>query len=369
LSSRTDDLGPVIAVARATGIGASYDPIPRDLVDRMLTQFYGFSGRLQHIATEKDDTFLLEAASAKYLVKISSPAEALPDIELQTAAMLHVRDTAPDLPVQLPVAGQDGRFEHRLDVVGYAGRVLRVLTFLPGQLLTDARPTPAQVRDIGRTAGRLSRVLHGFTHPRQGRTLIWDLRWFDRMRPLLRHISTERGSAVASSVFEQFNEVVVPALPTLPKQVVHGDFSPYNLLVDPGVPGYVRGVIDFGDVVHTARAFDVAVGMANLLCDDPEDPWAKAVEFVAGYLEVRELSDAELRLLATCAQARVVLRILMAQWRAIEDPGRRDYLLSHSVKDWSHLYLAHAVPTPEITARMQAAAAGRHVPAERSHQS
>lgn len=367
MNAGTDDLASVIAVAKATGISASYDPIPRELVDRMLAERYGLAGALQRIATEKDDTFLLETSPARYLVKISSPAETLPDIQLQTAAMLHVRDAAPDLPVQLPVAGRDGQFEYQVDAAGHTGRVLRVLTYLPGVLLRDAQPTPAQVRDIGRMAGRLSAALRTFGHLRQDRVLIWDLRWFDRMRPLLAHIATEPGAALATQVFERFDADVVPALPRLPKQVVHGDFSPYNLLVDTELPGYVRGVIDFGDVVRTARMFDVAVGMANLLSDDPADPWADAVRFVAGYLEVRQLSELELRVLATCAQARVVLRILMARWRAVEDPARRDYLLSHSVRDWSRLSLANAVPAAEVTAQIRAAAeaADQRTPSER----
>lgn len=356
-----DDLGPVLAVAKATGFGASYDPIQVDLVTQLLTKFYGFSGCLQQIATEKDETFLLTSEDAKYLVKISSPSEAPQDVGFQTAAMLHVRDAAPSLPVQVPVAGKDGRFEYRLEVVGHTNRVLRMLTFLPGQLLADAQPTASQVRNIGCMAGRLSMALSGFSHPRQDRTLIWDLRWFERMRPLLRHVSDERDLAVAKSIFDQFDSIVVPALPTLPRQVIHGDFNRYNLLVESGTPGYVKGVIDFGDVVHTARAFDVAVGMANLLCDNPDDPWEKALQFVDGYLDVRDLFDHELRLLCTSALARLVLRVLIAQWRAIADPTRRDYLLSHSAKDWTHLALAHAVSEHEVTTRIRAVASQQRV--------
>ncbi|WP_051342776.1 phosphotransferase [Pseudonocardia spinosispora] len=354
-AANATDLGPVLAAARATGLGGSYEPMPDALVTEQLEHFHGLTGTVRRIATEKDETFVLSCAQGRYLVKISSPHEALPDIELQTAAMLHVRDAAPGLPVQLPVAGLDGRYGHPLAASGHTGRLLRVLTYLPGGLLADADPAPGEVRDIGRVAARLARVLDGFSHPRQDRTVIWDLTWFDRMRPLLSHISDPADRALADSVFTQFEALVVPRLPELPRQVVHGDFSPYNLLVRRGAPGYVTGVIDFGDVVRTARAFDVAVGMANLLCDDPGDPWAKAVHFVEGYLDERALTEGELALLGVCAKARVVLRVLMALWRAVEDPARRDYLHSHSVKDWTHLHLAHAVPLSETTRRLHAA--------------
>lgn len=348
-----DALQPVLAAAKATGLGVSHTRIPDDLLTRLLLEHYGLCGQPRHIATEKDDTFRLTASDVTYLVKVSSPHEAWPDIDLQTAAMLYLRETAADLPVQLPVPGRDGRFSYLLSLDGHAGRVLRVLTFLPGQLLADEDPTPRQVHQIGRMCGRLSLALREFQHPRQDRTVIWDLRWFGRMRPLLRHLTDPGQCALAQEVFDRFDEAVVPALPRLPRQVVHGDFSPYNLLVAPADTEYVRGVIDFGDVVRTARVFDVAVGMANLLCDDPADPWSKALAFVEGYVEVRALSESERALLWICAQARVVLRILMAQWRAVVDPTRRDYLLSHSVKDWTNLALAHAVSEQQITERIR----------------
>lgn len=361
LSFETDDLAPVLAAAKATGLGVSHTPIPTDRLAALLAEHYGLAGHLRHIATEKDDTFRLSGAEG-YLVKVSSPHEQRADIALQTATMLHLRDSAAELPVQLPVAGRDGRYEYPLRPFGpgtdeHAGRILRVLTWLPGQLLDDAEPTLPQVRAIGRMGGRVAAALRGFSHPRQDRTLIWDLRGFHRMRPLLRHLANGSGErALAEAVFDRFEATVVPALAWLPRQVVHGDFSPYNLVVDPATPGYVRGVIDFGDVVRTARVFDVVVGMANLLCDDPADPWAKAVAFAEGYLSIRPLTEPELSQLWIGAQARVVLRILMARWRAVADPPRRDYLLSHSSRDWTNLRLANAVPETTVTDRLHAAA-------------
>jgi Ser/Thr protein kinase RdoA (MazF antagonist) len=212
------------------------------------------------------------------------------------------------------------------------------------------------VRGIGAMLARLSMALKDFAHPRQDRLLIWDLQRFHRMRPLLDYAGDRASESLARRIFDQFDEIARPALPLLTKQVVHGDFSRYNVLVDDEVPGYVRGVIDFGDVVRTAVVFDIAVGMANLLCADPGDPWDHALQFLGGYLTVRPVADDELAVLAVSAQARLLLRALMARWRAIEDPSRRDYLLSHSETDWSHLALAQAVPEREMTATIRALA-------------
>lgn len=339
--STADDLEPVLTVAKSTGLGVSREPFPESVIHELLARFYGLIGSLHPIPTEKDDTFLLESPGGRHLVKISSPHEEWQDIELQISAMLHVSDINPELPIQRPVPGRDGRLSYRLADVGHPDRVLRLLTYLPGQLLDDADPTGDEVADIGRMAGRVSLALRGFTHPRQERMLIWDLRWFRHMRPLLRHVGAD--APLLIDIFNEFDRLVVPELDRLPSQVVHGDFSPYNVLVESGSPRYVKGVLDFGDVVHTALVFDVAVGMANLLCDNPDNPWEKSMRFLDGYLELRELSELEMSLLTSCAKARVALRMLMANWRAVEDPARRDYLLSHSVRDRANLSLAHAV--------------------------
>lgn len=346
-------------IAAETGLGISPEPLPEDTVAQMLSGCYGLAGSLKRIATEKDDTFLLRSGENDFLVKISSPAEDPDIVNLQTAAMLHIRDRAPDLPVQRPIAGANGAFEFRFSSPGNKERALRVLTFLPGRLLSRARPTASQVRHIGSMLARLSLALSDFTHPRQDRLLIWDLQRFHRMRPLLDYVEDDVNASLARRIFDQFDTHVRPLLPVLTRQVVHGDFSQYNLLVDDEAPGYVKGVIDFGDVVRTAAVFDIAVGMANLLRASPAGPWEAALQFLDGYLSVRQVADDELAVLTVSAQARLLLRALMAQWRAIEDPARRDYLLSHSEKDWFHLALAQAVPEHEVTARIRALAGRR----------
>jgi hydroxylysine kinase len=352
------------AIAAETGLGASAGPVPEEAVAQLLAGYYGLSGQLKRIATEKDDTFLLCAGAGDFLVKMSSPRESLDIVNLQTAAMLHIRDRAPDLPVQVPVAGKDGGVEFPVRIAGSAVRVLRVLTFLPGHLLSRARPSDGQVRDIGSMLARLSIALRDFTHQRQDRLLIWDLQQFHRMRPLLDHVEDKANAALAARIFDQFDGQVRPVLPSLTRQVVHGDFSPFNLLVDDGTPGYVKGVIDFGDVVRTALVFDIAVGMANLLCTGPGGPWSRALQFLDGYLRVRPIATRELAVLAVSVQARLLLRALVTQWQATEDPVRHDYLISHSAKDWSHLALAQQVPGDEVVAQIRAVAKQRQAPPE-----
>jgi Ser/Thr protein kinase RdoA (MazF antagonist) len=168
------------------------------------------------------------------------------------------------------------------------------------------------------------------------------------MRPLLDYVDDEHRRSLTETIFDQFDEKVVPLLDTLTSQVVHGDFSPFNVIVNPDRHEYVTGIIDFGDVVRTPLIFDISVTMANLLGADPGNPWEHALQVVDGYRSIRPLPEQELEALIVSAQARLLLRALITQWRASQFPQRRDYLLSHSKPDWDRLAATAAAPAPKL---------------------
>jgi Ser/Thr protein kinase RdoA (MazF antagonist) len=317
---------------------------------KLLEQSYGLNGTLVRIPTEKDDTFRCRDGEETYLVKVSSPDEDPSIVKLQTACMEHLERTAPELPVQRLVRSLAGA----LDVVVPAGegpfdRILRVMRFMPGELLANHEASAGQLHLVGSSCARLGLALQDFDHPRAERLLLWDLKHFHRMRPLLDHVDEKQKRSLAEDIFDQFDEKVVPLLDSLTSQVVHGDFSPFNVLVDPNGPEYVTGIIDFGDVVRTAVIFDISVTMANLLGADPANPWEHALHVMDGYRSIRPLPDHEFEALTVSAPARLLLRALITQWRASQLPQRRDYLLSHSRADWDRLASTARGPAPKIT--------------------
>jgi Ser/Thr protein kinase RdoA (MazF antagonist) len=94
----------------------------------------------------------------------------------------------------------------------------------------------------------------------------------------------------------------------LERQVVHGDFSPFNLVVQPGLPQFVTGIIDSGDVMRTALILDIAVPMANLIGADEGAPRAGAMAIPGGYRGQHPLPEAHACLVRETALARLLLR-------------------------------------------------------------
>jgi Ser/Thr protein kinase RdoA (MazF antagonist) len=345
-------------VIAESAVALAAEPIDASVVAAMLRRHYGLSGDLIRMATEKDDTFRLDGGSSQHLVKVSPSSEDPEIVDLQTAVLGYLEVSAPALPVQRVARTLGGDRQVRFDDGGRHERVLRVLQFLPGLPMSELGPTAGQALLAGRMLGRVARALRGFAHPRDSRLLVWDIANFHRMPELLATVTSPVHRSLADRVWAEYGEVLVPRLSGLERQVVHADFTPFNVLVDPSAARYVTGVIDFGDTVRTGVVFDVGVGMANLLGVVPSDPWRLPIAFLTGYHSERRIDAGELALVREAALARLLLRPLVLHGRAGQDPDRHAYLVSHSRDDWSRLELALAAPAGETRALLRAAAAG-----------
>lgn len=336
-----------------TAIAAPHSAIDPGLVKRLLIENYGLDGALEPVATEKDDTFRLRA-DVDYIVKCSPASEDPELVDLQTAAMVHLETAAPDVPAQRVIATRVGSREVVIEGTQPYPRVLRVLNYVPGDLLKDGARTADHWRLAGRMLGRLTVAMAGFAHPRDDRKLLWDMGNFHRMPELLGFVDNPADRDLAQRIHDEYLDTVVPRLGALESQVIHGDFSPYNAVVDRGDPEFVTGVIDFGDVVRTRVIFDVAVGMANLIGVDSADPWGDAIAFLGGYLQTRSLSADDVVLLREVALGRLLLRALVVCWRAQGDPDRHAYLVTHAARDWTSLRNAYGEDAQEVRARLRA---------------
>ena len=321
-----------------SGLLSRHERIPAETVLRELREHYGLEGALEAIDTEKDSTFRLRGGERDRLVKVSPPDEPVPVVRCQTDVIDWVERADPGIPVQSVVPALDGS-RHRLlhDRDGRFLGVLRVLDFIPGRMLGETRPTPAQAAEVGAMLARVDVALRGFAHEGLERPMVWDIGRFEVLEPLLDSETDPARRELAAQVFAHYRSRLAPALPRLPAQVIHGDFSAFNAVVDPDGDPFVTGVIDFGDVQRGPVIFDPAVLLANHLLPAPEHPWARAREMLAGYLRVVPLSDEEIELLAVASLARVVMRVLVLNWRMTHVPERADYLRTHAREDWARI--------------------------------
>src|SRR3984957_4526984 len=244
---------------------ATSAPVSCDEAEKFARERYGLDSAATRLTGERDENFKLSCTDGReYVLKIASAAEAPAVTDLPTAALLHVERVDPGFPCPRVLRTRDGltcsRFE---DGAADLRRTARILTFLPGKTLRSSARSSAQRAACGRVAARLGLALRTFTHPAATRPLIWDLRHVGRTVGLLDELGDFPETSTVAALIGAIDARVQAEYGHLRQQVIHNDMNDMNVLVDPCNEDVVVGVIDFGDLVHTALVADVAILAAD----------------------------------------------------------------------------------------------------------
>lgn len=300
-------------------------PMPIEHVLALVRQHYGFEPRATRLTGERDENFRLTADDgAEYVLKIANPAENPGETDLQTAALLHIETTDPALPCPRVLRDRTGGTHVRfVDECG-AERTARILTFLPGRLLGASTRSQRQRAACGRIGARLTLALRGFEHPAAKRTIVWDVRHTGHMRRVLQELPRFPYQSTARELLESLVPRIESQLPHLRHQMVHNDLNPLNILVDPTDEERVTGVIDFGDMTHTALIADVAVCAAELIppdCLDSREAHESILDVTSAYHACIRLLQPELALLGALVAARLLMTVVIHEWHVQRNPA------------------------------------------------
>ena len=290
---------------------------------------------LKPLAGERDQNFRVDTPGGqRFLFKISNPADDEPVLAMQAAALRHIEQVDPGLPVMRALPTAAGK--PWADVPGPDSRTYpaRLFTFLPGRVAVNTALTPAAFWSHGQTTARLGRALRGFFHPAADYGILWDITRLPELRPLLAHVPDGPRRAQLDRILDRFEARVAPALPGLRAQVIHADMSLDNVLF--GDDLRVSGIVDFGDMTHAPLVCDLAVAVADVL-HGRDDAIEMAGALIGGYVSVTPLEDEEAGLLADLVAARLATEITITAWRcgtypdnaayaAAGEPGARAFL-------------------------------------------
>jgi hydroxylysine kinase len=290
-------------------------------VGAALKQYWGLSGPLRPLTSERDLNFHLSTPEGGLVVKIANSAEPLPVTRLQSSALIHLATAAPDLPVPRVRFTQEGQ----ADVILPSGHLMRVLTYLEGQPLHQVPRSTPQRRAMGNSLARLTLGLQGFDDPAAGHDLLWDIRHALRLRGLLPAIADAEVRLLCQRVLDRFEDHVDPVLPQVRWQIVHNDLNPHNVVVDPADPDRVAGILDFGDMVRTPLVCDLGVAAAYQI--DAANAIGSLVDFAGAYHAVLPLWQAERDILFDLVCARMVTTLAITSWRAVRYPENAPYIL------------------------------------------
>ncbi len=291
------------------------EPVPRlaeDAVAALLREQYGVDGPLRRLAGERD---LNHAVGADHVLKVQNATDGEDVIEMSSLAIAELVRRDPDLPVARIVPTRTGALW--LPVMDAAGRTCfaRLFTLLRGH-----HPGPDELDERGlygwaRVVARVGRGLRGFFHAAARYEIAWDI----ARAPLQRAgigVVPEGGREVVALALDRFDAHVAPVLGGLRAQVVHNDMGRTNVLVDDS--GAVSGIIDFGDMTHTALVCDLAVAMAEVL-NGRANALSAAPAMIAGYRSVTPLEPDEAAVLADLIAARLAITAVILSKHVRDD--------------------------------------------------
>ena len=201
---------------------------------------------------------------------------------------------------------------------------------------------------------RLGIALDGLSHPASTTPLIWDLAHTLRLRDVLDAVPDLDARARIAAIFDAFETNIAPVLPDLRRQVLYNDMNTGNVLIDPAEHDVVAGIIDFGDLVTTALAVDVAVGATSQIDAIATIP-TDIGDFVRGFNSARALVPAEIAVLPLLIGCRLAMSLVLQAWHRQSHPDNPHYRPITVPELHRRLAMIDAVRAPDTEAAIRRA--------------
>ncbi len=284
--------------------------VSMDEVRQWCQEHYSLAGKLEPLPGERDLNFKLTTEDGKtFVCKTCISSEDILFLSAQNSAMTHLNQRclsaipevliSNDATDMVTVQGNDGQ-----------RYVLRVLTYIPGQVLAKSAPYSIELlRDFGNTLGRLTKTLADFDHPAFHYDFHWDLA--RSMEVVERHrdlISDPPFRDHVDQIYQDFKDIVKPRLDGLRKSVIHNDANDYNILAE---GERITGIIDFGDMVYSCTICDLAIAIAYAILE-ADDILSVVREMTVGYNQVMPIEDDELTALFPMIRMRLAVSACIA---------------------------------------------------------
>jgi Ser/Thr protein kinase RdoA (MazF antagonist) len=302
----------------------------------LLQAEFGLAGELTPLPSERDQNFRVQAAADRFVLKIAKSDEPREVLELQNAAIAHLRGGIEEL--DWPLLRMTVRGTEIAQTPDALGRVhfARVFSWVEGMPVAQATPHDSKLLgSIGLALARTDRSLQSFSHPAMHRALEWDLKRADEAFRYADLMSAAQRSLIEGHI-GAWREL---RWPLLRHGAIHGDANDYNVLVR---DGEVTALLDFGDMVHSAVVCDLAIGAAYAMFGK-RDPVSAACEVIAAYCRAFPLTAAEADAVFPLIGTRLAMSVCYST-RNARDKSQDPYQQVSAAPAWQLLADLAALP-------------------------
>jgi len=302
-----------------------------EVVAAVVAEDFNLHGDFTPLVSERDQNFRLRTADGQcFVVKVTGLNEDRIATDFQIAMLSHFEKSQFSYTPRIfrTVSGE------KRSVISSAGGqeyCLRIVSWLGGSLLQDIELTTDIANRFGLRLAELDLALENFDFDGDGQAGIWNMQEASQLRNLLQHVNDKSVRKYTSAVLARLDDGVTAGLSALPRQAIHNDANPENILI--GADGDVSGFIDFGDALKAPRIIEVATA-ASYLRAGGDNPLQYIAAFVEGYHQRSPLSAAEFNLLFDLIRTRLSMTLIILYWRLTardeDDPYRQKTLENES---------------------------------------
>ncbi len=302
------------------------DQVPEfdnEAIAKIMQEHYGIKGEITPLVSFEDQNARIKTPNGSYVLKVANKRVEVESLEMQTEVLEHLKAKAPKLGVPDVVPSLGGE-----NIIVVDGFLVRLLTYLEGDLLVGVDRSPELYNDLGHFMGRFTKAMDGYSHG--GSNKPDDLWLLDNVMLCKAHIEDVEKGELYDRVLRFYNhyeENIVPKLKPLRGAVLHNDANEQNLLASlDGMP-HITGIIDFGDLGYGTLINELAVTIAYALLGEDNTQMASS-EIIKGYVQEFPLEEAELEIIFDMVAMRLVQSVVMACHRAKDFPDNKYILVS-----------------------------------------
>ena len=203
--------------------------------------------------------------------------------------------------------------------------VVRLLSYLDGKFLGEIKQTKNILESLGSFTAEMNKSILGYQDFFiSSRVWQWDIQYLHLNEKFINDIESFRDRKLVNYFFQQFNEVVIPILPSLRKSIIHNDLNEWNILCnDKGV----SGVIDFGDIAYSQLVNEVAIAM-TYGAYDKDDPITNSSYILSSYHKKLPLKNDEISLLYYLITAKLCMSVCNSAHSRKINPNNKYALIS-----------------------------------------
>jgi Ser/Thr protein kinase RdoA (MazF antagonist) len=328
------------------------DSIPRFVTEEILSlaaREYGLRASATPLPSERDQNFLLSSTAGRFVLKIANCADTAELLDFQHGAMRRIAAGLRGCHVPELIRTRSGAELVAVASVSGARHFVRLMGWLEGEVLGERQGrSAALLQSIGEGIAQVDLALGDYTHPAMRRSLQWDLKLAGDAREHVPRLPAAR----RARVLEIFDVWAAIDWRALPHSVIHGDANDHNILI---AGERMVGLLDFGDMVHSATVCDLAIALAYSVLHEP-DPLTALQAVIRGYHRERPLAAQEQRALPALLLARLGASVCYSAFNRARNP-RDAYQVVSEAAVWALLDALERYSLAELERAVAAACA------------